>query len=226
MAFGGNTPTLTDALLVAGKLADGNRERALSGIKRLSLEEPVALAERFVALAVQRITATIWEMLDEYAQRPVYTVDDLIHAQPFEPEELIGVGGAGGLATQVGEALGWPVSIPEGAVVANAVGAAVARPTRSITLRADTSRKEVWFVEAGFKQEASTALSLAQTKKTASEWLLNETASWQGTDHETEVIWQEQFSLVRGFATTGKIINLAMQLKPGILSCVTAKGDK
>lgn len=224
MAFGGNTPTLTDALLVAGKLANGNRERALSGIKRLSPEEPVALAERFVALAVQRITATIWEMLDEYAQRPVYTVDDLIHAQTFEPEELIGVGGAAdGLAAEVGEVFGWPVSIPDGAVVANAVGAAVARPTRSITLRADTSRKEAWFVEAGSKRTITSDFSLAQAEREAGKWLLNETASWKDADHEAEVIWQEQFSLVRGFSTTGKIINLSMQLKPGILSCITAK---
>ena len=224
MAFGGDEPTLTDALLITGNITQGDKERALSGLRRLNPEMPIALAERFVALAAQRIAATIREMLLEYETRPVYTVDDLVNAQPFEPDILIGVGGAGdGLTARVGEVFGWPVSIPDGAVVANAVGAAVARPTRSITLRADTSRKEAWFVEAGSKRTITSDFSLAQAKRAAGEWLLNETASWKDADHEAEVIWQEQFSLVRGFSTTGKIINLSMQLKPGILSCITAK---
>lgn len=224
MAFGGEAPTLTDALLVVGMTADGNKERAVEGLRKLAPENPTDLAAQFIALAVKRIAAAIKEMLNEYEKRPVYTVDDLVSAQAFEPDVLIGVGGAAqGLTTQVGQAFGWAVSIPDGAVVANAVGAAVARPTRSITLRADTSRKEIWFVEVGLKTETPPGFSLAQAKRTAGEWLVNETASWRDADHEAEVIWQEQFSLIRGFSTAGKIINLSMQLKPGILSCVTAK---
>ena len=225
MAFGGDAPTLTDALLVAGRTELGDRGRALSGMTSLAAEAPAALAERFIAVAVDKIVAAIQEMLDEYEKRPVYTVDDLVHSQAFATDSLIGVGGAaGGLATIVGERFGWTVNIPAGAVVATAVGAAVARPTKSITLRADTSRNEAWLLEAGVQQKIAPGFSLAKAQAMATQWLLAETASWRDADHETEVIWQEQFSLVRGFSATGKIINLSTQIKPGILSAVAAKG--
>ena len=224
MAFGGDAPTLTDALLAADRITIGDKERALAALTRLSDEEPVALAEKFIAIAVERIVAAIQEMLSEYEMRPVYTVDDLVNAQPFVPDCLIGVGGAAeGLTTLVGEQFGWPVSIPKAAVVANAVGAAVARPTKCITLRADTSRNEILLVEAGVRQKVENGFSLNKAKKLVSGWLLNETASWRDADQEVEVIWEEQFSLVRGFSTTGKIINLSMQIKPGVLSAVAVE---
>lgn len=224
MAFGGDAPTLTDALLAANRINIGDKERALAGLSGLSKEEPVALAEKFIGIAVQRIVATIREMLSEYEKRPVYTVDDLVNAQPFAPDCLIGVGGAAeGLTTLVGDQFGWPVSIPQAAVVANAVGAAVARPTKCITLRADTSRNEILLVEAGVRQKIENGFSLNKAKKMVASWLLNETASWRDADQEVEVIWEEQFSLVRGFSTTGKIINLSMQIKPGVLSAVAVE---
>ena len=224
MAFGGAAPTLTDALIVAGKISGGAPDRALAGLQTLAPDEPVALAERFIAAAVEPIAAAIAGMLDEYEHRPVYTVDDLVGAQPFVPDCLIGVGGAGELAALVGERLGWPARIPAGAVVANAVGAAVARPTKHVTLRADTSRQEIRLVEAGVKLPMAAGFTLAAAKAAAHAWLLAQTATWPDAERDTEVLWCEQFSLVRGFSTTGEIINLGMQLKPGILSSVAAKG--
>ena len=96
------------------------------------------------------IEATINEMLHEWSIQPVYTVNDVIKGTEFEPELLVGVGGgAAGLIMALGERMGLPVEIPAGATVANAVGAALARPTLAASLRADTTEGYYLIPESG-----------------------------------------------------------------------------
>lgn len=222
-AVGGVAPTLSDALITAGYVSFGDAYRAQQAIAGFG--NNVAFeAQKIVAAAVQTITATIKEMLEEWAKQPVYTVDDVIKGTEFIPEQLIGVGGGSlGLIKAVGEAMGLPVDIPKGAMVANAIGAAVARPTLSAGLRADTTEGFYIIPESGKKDRLPSGFGKQVAVELLNSWLREQTKDWLLPDQETELISYEHFSTIHSYWDSGDIFNLRMQLKPGILHKVEGK---
>lgn len=218
-AVGGTAPTLSDALIVAGYVRFGDPDRSWQALAQLcpglDLKEE---AEQIVAVAVAKLRATIQEMLTEWARQPVYTVDDIIKGTAFQPRQLIGVGGGSlGLIKALGAALDLPVTIPEGAMVANAIGAALARPTLSAGLRADTTEGYYLIPESGQRQPLPSRFNQQAAQALLSQWLHQQVAAWQLADQETEVIASEHFRTIHGYYEMGDIYNLRMQLRPGIL---------
>ena len=222
-AVGGSVATLSDALIVTGYVSFGDAARAQAAIAALG-GEPSAQAHKIIASACAAIQATISEMLEEWAKQPVYTVDDVIKGTEFVPAQLIGVGGgAPGLIKALGELMHLPVDIPLGAMVANAVGAAVARPTLSAGLRADTTDNYYIIPESGRRERLPRRFNKAVAEELLTSWLREQTAAWQLPDQETELISYEHFNTVHGYYDTGDIYSLRMQLKPGILHKVEGK---
>lgn len=222
-AVGGSVATLSDALIVAGYVSFGDAARAQAAIAALG-GEPSAQARKIIASACAAIQTTISEMLEEWAKQPVYTVDDVIKGTEFVPAQLIGVGGgAPGLIKALGELMQLPVDIPLGAMVANAVGAAVARPTLSAGLRADTTDNYYIIPESGRRERLPRRFNKAVADELLTSWLREQTAAWQLSDQETELISYEHFNTVHGYYDTGDIYSLRMQLKPGILHKVEGK---
>ncbi|WP_293555989.1 hydantoinase/oxoprolinase family protein [Phascolarctobacterium sp.] len=216
-AVGGEVATLSDALIVAGYVSFGDAARSLAALEKFG-SEPQLEAQRIIASAVGIIRETIEAMLDEWAKQPVYTVDDVIRGTEFEPAQLIGVGGgAPGLIKALGEAMELPVEIPAGAMVANAIGAAVARPTLSAGLRADTTEGFYIIPESGRRERLPKRFTQKVAEELLSSWLREQTADWQLPDAETELVSCEHFRTVHGYYDTGDIYNLRMQLRPGIL---------
>ena len=216
-AVGGEVATLSDALIVAGYVSFGDTARSLVALEKFG-GEPQLEAQKIIASAVGIIRETIEEMLDEWAKQPVYTVDDVIRGTEFVPAQLIGVGGgAPGLIKALGEAMELPVEIPEGAMVANAIGAAVARPTLSAGLRADTTEGFYIIPESGRRERLPKRFTQKVAEELLSSWLREQTADWQLPDAETELVSCEHFRTVHGYYDTGDIYNLRMQLRPGIL---------
>ena len=216
-AVGGEVATLSDALIVAGYVSFGDTARSLAALEKFG-SEPQLEAQRIIASAVGIIRGTIETMLDEWAKQPVYTVDDVIRGTEFVPAQLIGVGGgAPGLIKALGEAMELPVEIPEGAMVANAIGAAVARPTLSAGLRADTTEGFYIIPESGRRERLPKRFTQRVAEELLSSWLREQTADWQLPDAETELVSCEHFRTVHGYYDTGDIYNLRMQLRPGIL---------
>ena len=222
-AVGGSVATLSDALIVTGYVSFGDAARAQAAIAALG-GEPSAQAHKIIASACAAIQATISEMLEEWAKQPVYTVDDVIKGTEFVPAQLIGVGGgAPGLIKALGELMQLPVDIPLGAMVANAVGAAVARPTLSAGLRADTTDNYYIIPESGRRERLPRRFNKAVAEELLTSWLREQTAAWQLPDQKTELISYEHFNTVHGYYDTGDIYSLRMQLKPGILHKVEGK---
>lgn len=221
-AVGGKAATLSDALIVSGYVNFGDAAKAYQAMSVFG--EPVAEARKIIASAVGKIRQTIEEMLAEWAKQPVYTVDDVIRGTEFIPAQLIGVGGgAPGLVKALGEAMQLPVEIPLGAMVANAVGAAVARPTLSAGLRADTTDGYYIIPESGRKERLPRGFNKAKAMELLASWLREQTAGWQLPDDEVELTSYEHFNTVHGYYETGDIYNLRMQLKPGILHKVQGR---
>lgn len=216
-AVGGEVATLSDALIVAGYVSFGDTARSLAALEKFG-SEPQLEAQKIIASAVSIIRETIEVMLDEWAKQPVYTVDDVIRGTEFVPAQLIGVGGgAPGLIKALGEAMELPVEIPAGAMVANAIGAAVARPTLSAGLRADTTEGFYIIPESGRRERLPKRFTQRVAEELLSSWLREQTADWQLPDAETELVSCEHFHTVHGYYDTGDIYNLRMQLRPGIL---------
>lgn len=222
-AVGGKQATLSDALIVSGYVGFGDVVRSWQAIAALG-GEPEAEARRIVASAVGTIQQTIQEMLAEWAKQPVYTVDDVIRGTEFVPQQLIGVGGgAPDLVKALGEAMHLPVDIPLGAMVANAVGAAVARPTLSAGLRADTTEGYYIIPESGSRKRLPQPFNKAVAMELLASWLREQTASWQLPDDRVELINYEHFHTVHGYYEAGDIYSLRMQLAPGILHKVKGR---
>lgn len=222
-AIGGSVATLSDALIVAGYVSFGESVKSYEAIAKLG-GEPAVEAGKIVASAVAQITATIKDMLVEWAKQPVYTVDDVIRGTEFEPAQLIGVGGGSlGLVKAVGEAMGLPVEIPQGAMVANAIGAALARPTLSAGLRADTTDGYYIIPESGKRERLPSGFGQRVAEKILADWLHKQAADWQLPGQEVELISCEHFRTIHSYYDTGDIFNLRMQLKPGILHKISGR---
>ena len=222
-AVGGSAATLSDALIVSGYVSFGDADKARAAIAALG-GEPMAEAKKIVASAAAVIKQTIQEMLDEWAKQPVYTVDDVIKGTEFVPQQLIGVGGgAPGLVKALGAAMALPADIPLGAMVANAVGAAVARPTLSAGLRADTTDGYYIIPESRRRSKLPRIFNKETAIELLTSWLRQQTASWELTDDKVEVINYEHFHTVHGYYETGDIYSLRMQLAPGILNKVNGR---
>lgn len=222
-AVGGTAATLGDALIVAGYVRFGDAARAQAAIAAFG-GTPQEEARKIVSAAARQIKAVIQQMLDEWAKQPVYTVDDVIRGTEFVAQQLVGVGGgAPGLVQALGEEMALPVAIPLGAGVANAVGAAVARPTLSAGLRADTTDGFYIIPESGCREKLPRQFNKQTAIDILSDWLLQQTADWQLPDAQTELVAYEHFNTVHGYYDTGDIYSLRMQLKPGILHKVCGR---
>ena len=222
MAVGGSSPALSDAMIVANTVQFGDRAQALKAMEMLGMEgkTPEETAQLVLAEAAQVIVQAIHSMIEEQAMEPVYRVNDIVHGTHLQPQVIIGAGGAAaGLAPLVAEKMGVSCFIPPAAEVVNAIGAAVARPTVEITFRADTVEGYYTVAEMGIKEPLpSRSFSVYEAGKMAEEYLRRRAAE-QGIDvKEIEVVHTEEFNVVRGFHTMGKILTRCLQVKPGVLN--------
>ena len=228
MALGGPAPTVTDALIASGKITIG--DNALAGAAMLQVAFPgksaVETAMEILETASETVKCEIDAMLAVEADTPVYRVEDIVRGERFVPETLIGVGGgAQGLTPLVARKMGVSWIVPEHAMVANAAGAALARPTLDITLRVDTALGEYTAPELGLRRALSgRGFSIGQAREAAAGHLraMAEAAGIEAV--EIESVQEEEFNIVRGFNTTGKIITVRAQVKPGVLEQLAGAG--
>ena len=136
-------------------------------------------------------------------------------------QNVVGVGGgAPPLVPLVAKRLGAKAIVPEYAPVANAIGAAVARPTITLNLRIDTERGEYTVSEEGLTGKvAGRNMNIDQAEEMARK-LLTERAERLGISEyakEAEVTYSEIFNMVRGWSTVGRLLDVRMEIPAGIL---------
>ncbi|MEM0498208.1 MAG: hydantoinase/oxoprolinase family protein [Methanothrix sp.] len=224
-ALGGPEPTPTDALMVLGLTNLGDMALARKGIgiiaRALGCSTEDA-ARMIVDTVVDRIVDTVNMMFLEWEQEPAYRIWELLQRTKARPQNVVGVGGASPLLVPlVAKRLNAVAIIPEHAPVANAIGAAVARPTMTLSLRIDTERGMYTVEEDGTLGEAKGRnLSLEGAQEMARR-LLRERAERFGIQDyadEAEVVESEVFNMVRGWSTVGKLIDVRMEIPAGIIT--------
>jgi len=223
MAFGGPAPTPTDALLVLGKLDEGDPDRAAHGIGEIAKAldmPPEAAARRIFDQTCRNILAAASSMIDRINSKPVYTVHELLEAHQVLPGELLILGGpAPHFAEHMATLTDMTVRAVPNWKVANAIGAALARTTCEVTLFADTQLGTATAPEENFVQTIEQDFNKVAAEEMALS-LLKEKATAMGANPDfldMEVIENMQFNMVRGFYTIGKNIRIKAQVKPGLI---------
>lgn len=228
MALGGEQPTLTDAFLLLGLDEFGDVSKAEKAMKLLSKtdESEKDLAEKVMAVAIEKIRNTINDMIEEHSLQPVYKVDDVVNDRPFSPELLIGVGGAAkAIVPLLADNMGIKCLVPENAFVANAVGAALARPTIMADIYVDTALDEYILPQCSLRDRSGRNFSRNDAERILSEYLEREAKSLGIDFGGTETVWYEEFPVIRDSFRSGIRMNMSMQLKPGVLYSVRGAGE-
>ena len=176
------------------------------------------VAQRIVEKALETIQHGIDEVVQAENKRPVYVVADIVNPDVFAAAQIVVVGGtASSLGPSIGEFLNLPVTIPENAAVANAIGAALALSTIELTVHVDTKRRLLVIPELGIKQQTCTLKRADQVVERAKEALAEE-ALRLGLDktQEVEVISIEDFPVVEGWQSMERLITVKVQLEAGV----------
>ena len=239
VALGGVEPTLGDALIVLGHanygdfnlasralqdLADAIQATVQSNNVNISNNQLTLIktASDVARLILQNALETIQRGVDEVItvenKRPIYVVADIVNPDIFVPEHIVVVGGtAPSLGASIGEYMDLPITIPENAAVANAIGAALALSTIELTVHVDTKRRLLVIPELGIKQQNCTLKRAEQVVERAKE-TLSEEAIRLGLDtaQEIEVISIEDFPVVEGGQSMERLITVKVQLAAGV----------
>ena len=235
VALGGIEPTLGDALIVLGHANYGDFNLALRALQDLAdaIQATVQsnnintsnnqltlikTASDVARLILQNALETIQRGVDEVImvenKRPIYVVADIVNPDIFVPEHIVVVGGtAPSLGASIGEYMDLPITIPENAAVANAIGAALALSTIELTVHVDTKRRLLVIPELGIKQQNCTLKRAEQVVERAKE-ALSEEAFRLGLDtsQEIEIISIEDFPVVEGWQSMERLITVKVQL--------------
>lgn len=239
VALGGVEPTLGDALIVLGHANYGDFNLASRALQDLAdaiqatvqsnnvntLNNQLTLIKTssdVARLILQNALETIQHGIDEVVEaenkRPIYVVADIVNPDIFVPEYIVVVGGtAPSLGASIGEYMDLPITIPENAAVANAIGAALALSTIELTVHVDTKRRLLVIPELGIKQQNCILKRAEQVVERAKE-ALSEEAFHLGLDtaQEIEVISIEDFPVVEGWQSMERLITVKVQLAAGV----------
>lgn len=238
VALGGTEPTLGDALIVLGYASYGDTTLAEQAMEVLAnrlntsakngttqIQQQLTgamtasdMARLVVDKALQIIQRGIDEVVTAENKRPIYVVADIVNPDVFVPAQIVVVGGtAPSLGPSIGEYLNLPVTIPENAAVANAIGAALALSTIELTVHVDTKRRLLVIPELGIKQQTCTLKRVEQVVERAKEVLGEEALRLGlGKDQDIEVISIEDFPVVEGWQSMERLITVKVQLAAGV----------
>lgn len=224
-------PTPTDALKVLGLTKLGNMKKANEAMKILGKPlgiETWEVAARIMMMVNDTITGEIKNMFEKWEQEPAYRVWEVLQKKRVRPNTVVGVGGAAsGFMPMIAATLDCRPLIPPYAQVANAIGAAVARPTLQVSLRADTEQGIYTLLEEGYQGPIEDKpFNEEKALRLAEKWL-HKRAKKYGLENdmgEVEVTRREVFNMVRDWVTSGKLIDVSVQTKRGILHYIGTGG--
>ncbi|GFK93086.1 Acetophenone carboxylase alpha subunit [Fundidesulfovibrio magnetotacticus] len=223
MAEGGERPTLTDALNVLGRAELGDVSASRRGVNELARANGMdgeTLAQDAALAAVTSIRAAVIELTRAVNDRPVYTIYELLEGKRVAPSRVYVMGGpAKALEGLLSEVFPEEVVVPEGYAVANAIGAALSRPTLSAELFADTQRGRMLIPGLDVEQDVPRTYSLDEAQADAAQRLGDYLNQLGVADPEAlvETLEAQSFNMVEDGELVGRSIRVKCQVKPGVL---------
>ncbi len=216
VAFGGDYPTVTDALHVLKEFVQGDRKRSEEAMKGLGSETGMDLEELST------------EVVNKFSQQVSQETQDFLkeHGKLNGEKKLRLLGGgvlSRYLLPRIAHNLGHPYEVPHHAEVAGAVGCAVSRVSLKTGIHIDTAQGVMTVngipreVEKGkrFSEKELMEVARKEAKKTSQ----NAGASHVG-EEDVEVKSMRYFNVVEMVRVSGQISDIEAQVKPGISSRV------
>ncbi len=180
------------------------------------------LSTTVVTIVINRLQDVITDMFKEWENEPAYKVWEVINKRKFTLEQIIGIGAASrAIIPQLAETMQVNHLIHQYADVANALGAAVARPTLVVNLHVDTQTKIYTLDPGGVRGTLDNPrnFQLENARQMAKKHL-QEVGKERGmasyTD-ESSFFMEEQFNMIGGWDRTGKLFDVGIQVTPGFI---------
>lgn len=215
-AFGGDYPTVTDALHILGEFVQGDRRRSEEVMKELA---------RGTGLDVEELSM---QVVSKFSQQVSRETQDFLKKQGKlnNHEELALLGGgvlSRYLLPRIAHNLGCSYMVPQHAEVAGAVGCAVSRVSLKTGIHIDTAQGVMTVngapreVEKGKKFSESELMDIAKEEA-------KKVSQKAGASHvayeDVEVKSMRYFNVVEMVRVAGQICDIEAQIKPGISSRV------
>ncbi|MDD3363586.1 MAG: hydantoinase/oxoprolinase family protein [Syntrophomonas sp.] len=223
--FGGDYPTVTDVFNQKYQLGIGQPLKSTKKLTKLIKDTGIdmeTLCKAVEDIVFNRIQEAIQKMFTEWENEPAYRVWEVVHGRKFNVQEIIGIGAASkAIVPGLAQRMQIKCRIPEYAAVANALGACVARPTLALKVHIDTQNKVFSIDQDGLSGSISAGRSfqMKDAKELAQHHLM-EIAKSRGMEQyagEAEFYLEEQFNVIRGWETAGKIFDIGVQISPGFI---------
>ena len=222
--FGGDAATVTDAfnVLIGLNIGDVEASKAklasLAGPRGQTVEE---LSRQVANHVVKVLRESIEYMFSLWEDEPAYRVWEVVNRQKFDLQRIIGIGAAAkAIVPMLAAELKVSYYLHRYSPVANALGAAVARPTLSVQVHVDTQNRAYSVSPGGFsgtldsknyQMEDAIELAKRYLKEISLERGLSDYAD------EGQVYLEEQFNVIRGMNRVGKLFDVGIQIAPGFI---------
>ena len=221
--FGGLVATPNDAVnvLEEGKL--GSLSLSMAALENVSCQAGLTvreLAQTVVQQVNDRLEKSIKEIFKTWEQEPAYKIWEIINKRRVELDRAVGIGAAAeSFVPPLANRLGCRPLVHRFSPVGNALGAAVARPTLSLFMHADTEQQTYYLNLEGISGKISPGWQLKDAKELARKQL-QKIAEKRGIGRYAdcyEFFLEEQFNMIRGWLTAGKLFDVGVQIPSGII---------
>ncbi len=223
MAKGGDAPALLDALNCICEQHYGDRDASFKAMEKIKSELQCSLKEaskKVVSEACKILKREVDEFIEEINERPIYTIHELLEYKKIEPKKIYLMGGPARILKEyIEREFSLPVIIPEYSEVANAIGAAISRPTIQAELFADTEKKIMTIPVFEIKENISKNYNLKVAREELRSYMkkyVTENFGWDIDLDEIEVIEESSMNMVKDVFTVGQDIRVKCQVRPGI----------
>lgn len=221
VAFGGSFPTPTDAMVVLGEIEDGNQDMAQASLAvfadqlHLSLKE---VSTMILDAMVSQIYEEVMVLLDEVNSKAVYTIQELLEDRTIDPSFVTVIGGpAKILSKRLESVFNLPILFPGEYKLANAIGAALSKPTLEINMSADTDRQRLSVPELEIYEVIDRSYNLEKAETRALELVLEAAHNLGAKNVDAEIVESSSFNMVKGYGAPSKNIRVKAQVKPGLI---------
>lgn len=223
--LGGNAVTVTDVFNHRLQLQLGNYSRSAHYLQEMANNADLTLndlCDTVIDEVVMTLTSETRKMFAEWENEPAYRVWEVVNRTRFKLDRVVGIGAAApAIIPLVAHSLGVEGFIHRYASVANALGAAVVRPTLAVYLHLDTERSLCTVEPGGIVEKRSdiSKYQLDDARQLALNYLqqMGRERAMDSYLDDYQFFGEEQFNLIRGWDRTGRIFDLGVQITPGFI---------
>jgi len=199
------------------KASRAKLEPVASGIN----ESVEGLCRKVADHVIGTLDRNIEEMFGLWEDEPAYKVWEVVNRRKFELHQVIGIGAAApAIVPMLADKMGVGHFLHRYSPVANALGAAVARPTLAVEVHVDTQRRFYTASPGGLSGTVDKRNYQLEDARELARHCLEELSRERGlSDYagEAHVYLEEQFNVIRGWEQEGKLFDVGIQVAPGFI---------